>query len=267
MKTALITGASSGIGREFARVFAANGWNVVLVARSEDVLVQLASELHAKHGIDAVAAAFDLTDEASPLNLFTRLGLSGIRIDALVNNAGISTHGKFAEIPAAADMEELHLNILALTHLTKLFLPPMISRGHGYVLNVASTAAFQPGPLMAVYYASKAYVFSLSEALSVETRGTGVSVTALCPGLTETGFQVRGNIPITALHRIGAAEPASVARAGYRAMLARKTSAIPGAFNAVGAFLVRFASPAFVAGIIGRLNRPIAPPPQRTTRR
>jgi uncharacterized protein len=262
----LITGASSGIGREFARVFAAGGWNLVLVARSESALAELAAELRAKHGTEAIVAPKDLTDESSPPQLFAELGVQGVQVDALVNNAGISTHGKFAQIPMPAELDELHLNVIALTQLTKLFLPPMIDRGQGYVLNVASTSAFQPGPLMAVYYASKAFVYSFSEALSIETRGTGVSVTVLCPGLTETGFQARANIPRTRLHQIGAADAASVARAGYRAMLKRKHVAIPGAFNAAGAFLVRFVSPSFAAGIVGRLNQPVGPPPHPPSR-
>jgi len=254
VKTALVTGASAGIGLELARVFAANGWNLVLVARSADRLGELAQELKAAHGTEASVLPADLALPGAPEEVFRRVRSDGIQIDALVNNAGIATHGRFASLPLAAELQELGLNIVALTVLSKLFLEPMIARGSGYVLNVASTAAFQPGPLMAVYYASKAYVLSLSEALAVETKGTGVSVTALCPGPTETGFQTRANLPRTRLYRRSAMDAKIVAREGYKGMLRRRTIVIPGFFNAAGAFTVRFAPRKLVTHMVHLVN-------------
>jgi short-subunit dehydrogenase len=254
VKTALVTGASAGIGLELARVFAANGWNLVLVARSADKLAELAQELKAAHGTVVSVMPSDLALVQAPDDVFRRVQNEGIQIDALVNNAGIATHGKFASVPLAAELQELGVNIVALTSLSKLFLEPMIVRGSGYILNVASTAAFQPGPLMAVYYASKAYVLSLSEALAEETKGTGVSITALCPGATETGFQKRANLPRTRLYKRTAMDAKIVARAGYEGMLRRRTIVIPGLFNAAGAFMVRFAPRKLVTHMVRLVN-------------
>ncbi|HLM57292.1 MAG TPA: SDR family NAD(P)-dependent oxidoreductase, partial [Pyrinomonadaceae bacterium] len=172
--TALVTGASGGIGEELARLFAADGHDLVLVARSEDKLNALAKELSAKHGVETLVLASDLARPEAPREIFEQLGREGVVVDALVNNAGFGSYGLFAETELEKELELLQVNVVALTHLTKLFLPIMITLKQGYVMNVASTAAFQPGPLMAVYYASKAYVLSLSEALANECEGTGV---------------------------------------------------------------------------------------------
>lgn len=254
MRTALITGASNGIGLEFARIFAREGWGLVLTARSEEKLDELAAELRGSNRSDVTVMAMDLAVDGAAAELVDRLQSAGIKIDALVNNAGIATHGFFSEIPVASEIEELHLNIVALTHLTKLLVPPMIGRKHGYVLNVASTAGFQPGPLMAVYYASKAYVLSLSEALANELRGSGVTVTALCPGATETGFQARAGLPRTRLYARRGMNAAQVARAGYDGMLGAKTIVIPGAYNTLMAFMIRFSPRALLSQIVRHLN-------------
>src|SRR2546423_926056 len=174
--TALVTGASGGIGLELARLFAADGHDLVLVARSADKLARLAEELSGTHGVRALPLASDLARADAPQEIFDELQREGLTVDALVNNAGIGSYGPFAETDLKAELDLLQINVVALTHLTKLFLPQMIARGRGYVMNVASTAAFQPGPLMAVYYASKAYVLSFSEALSNETARTAVVV-------------------------------------------------------------------------------------------
>ena len=238
--TALVTGASGGIGEELARLFAADGHDLVLVARSRDKLARLSEELEGKHKVKARVLAADLARDEAPREIFEELGAGGVALDALVNNAGIGTWGLFAETDLKQELDLLQINVVALTHLTKLFLPSMIARGRGYVCNVASTAAFQPGPLMAVYYASKAYVLSLSEALANECEGTGVRVSALCPGPTETGFVAAAGMSESKLFDRGAMTAREVAEVGYRGLLAGKTIVIPGARNALLARTVGF---------------------------
>ena len=253
MKTALVTGASNGIGLELARVFANDGWDLAIVARSEDTLAALAAELRAS-GRSVLVVPCDLARDGAAQTVFDACARAGLTIDALANNAGIATHGRFVDIPLDAELEELHLNVVALTHLTKLFVPPMVARGRGYLLNVASTAAFQPGPLMAVYYATKAYVLSLTEALANELRGTGVRVSALCPGPTETGFQARAKLPRTRLYKRRTMDAARVAQAGYRAMLAGRTVMIPGAWNRLMTFSTRVSPRWLVTDIVRSFN-------------
>src|ERR1051325_5392458 len=237
---ALVTGASGGIGEELARLFAADGHDLVLVARSEEKLRRLADEFESKHNIRARVVASDLSRADAPREIFDALEGEGVRVDALVNNAGIGSWGLFAETDLAQELELLQINVVALTHLTKLFLPGMLARRRGYVCNVASTAAFQPGPLMAVYYASKAYVLSLSEALANECEGTGVIVSALCPGPTETGFVAAAGMSESKLFDRGAMTAREVAEAGYRGLFAGKTIVIPGMRNALLAHTVGF---------------------------
>jgi short-subunit dehydrogenase len=238
--TALVTGASGGIGEELARLFAADGHDLVLVARSEEKLKKLAEELGAKRNVVARVFASDLSRPEAPREIFDEMSREGVTVDALVNNAGIGSWGLFAETDLRQELELLQINVVALTHLTKLFLPSMVARRVGYVCNVASTAAFQPGPLMAVYYASKAYVLSLSEALANECEGTGVRVSALCPGPTETGFVAAAGMSESKLFDRGAMSARDVALAGYRGLLAGKTVVIPGARNALLARTVGF---------------------------
>jgi short-subunit dehydrogenase len=251
--TALVTGASGGIGLELARLFAADGHELVLVARSEEKLASLAAELNARHKARARVIAADLARAEAPREIFEGLRAEGVRVDALVNNAGIGSYGLFAETDLRAELDLLQINVVALTHLTKLFLPAMIARRRGYVLNVASTAAFQPGPLMAVYYASKAYVLHLSEALSNETKGTGVTVTALCPGPTETGFVAAAGMGESKLFEANVMGAHAVAVEGYRGMLAGKAIVIPGVRNRLLAGSYRLAP----RGLITRVVRGI----------
>lgn len=254
MKTALITGASEGIGLELARIFAADGWDLAIVARGKDGLEAAAAELRAT-GRTVSTFASDLAKDGAAQSLHDAVAAAGIRVDALVNNAGIATHGDFVDIPTADDLNAIHLNIVGLTHLTKLYLPEFIARGGGNVLMVASTSAFQPGPKMAVYYATKSYVLSLSEALQVELRGTGVRVTALCPGATHTGFTRRANMTSeTRLFRYNAMDASRVARAGYRGMLAGKRIVVPGLMNNLLAVVVRISPRAIVARVVGWMN-------------
>ena len=240
-QTALVTGASSGIGLELARELAAGGYDLVLVARGEKKLEELAAEVRDRHGITARVIPKDLSDPKSPDELFQEIEAAGVAVDVLVNNAGFATFGPFAETDLARELEELQVNVVALTHLTKKLLPGMLSRRRGGVLNVASTAAFQPGPLMAVYYATKAYVLSFSEALAEELRGTGVTVSVLCPGPTATGFAARADMQDSGLFKgmLAVSDARSVARAGYEGFRAGKRIVIPGLLNKVGAQSIR----------------------------
>src|SRR4028118_836546 len=189
--TALVTGASGGIGLELARVFAQNGYDLVITARSKERLHALSNELQAKHQVSVRVLVADLAEPKAPQQIFDELQRDGVTVDVLVNNAGFAAYGPFLQTALDAELQLLQVNVTALTHLTKLFLPQMLQRQRGKILNVASTAAFQPGPLMAVYYASKAYVLSFSQAVGEELRGSGVSVSCLCPGPTTSGFQER----------------------------------------------------------------------------
>ena len=231
--TALVTGASGGIGLELARLLAADGHDLVLVARSGDKLARLAEEMTGKHEMAARVLVADLARPEAPGEIFDDLQTKGVAVDVLINNAGFGSYGLFAETDLRSELDLLQVNVVALTHLAKLFLPQMIARRRGYVMNVASTAAFQPGPLMAVYYASKAYVLSLSEALTNECEGTGVVVSALCPGPTETGFVAAAGMGDSKLFDRGSMDARTVAVEGYRGMLNGKTLVIPGFRNAL----------------------------------
>ena len=239
-KTALITGASGGIGYEFAKLFAQDGYNLVLVARSEQKLAQMANELSERHGILVKVLSKDLSHPATPDEIYADLQQESIDLNVLVNNAGFATYGFFTEIDLITELQMMQLNMLALTHLTKLFLQGMVEKKDGKILNLASTAAFQPGPLMAVYYATKAYVLSFSEAIANELEGTGVSVTALCPGPTQSGFQARANMEDSKLVRGGLMDTGTVARIGYRGLMEGKTIVIPGSRNRLGVLATRF---------------------------
>ena len=253
-QTALITGASSGIGLELARLFAADGCNLILVARSADKLGLLAAALKGQHKIEAFAVPIDLTEPGAPEELFRVLDEQGIGVDVLVNNAGFGTHGLFADSDLHAELQMIQVNVTALVHLTRLFLPNMLMNRTGRILNVASTAAFQPGPYMAGYYASKAFVLSFSEAIDAELQGSGVTVTALCPGPTDTGFQKRAGMEATPLFKANTMTSADVARIGYRAMLKGRRVVITGSKNKLLAFSTRLAPRKLVTAIAKKLN-------------
>jgi hypothetical protein len=253
--TALVTGASGGIGLELARLFARDGHDLILVARGQDRLAAIAQELEEEHGVQAGVLAADLADPATPAAIHGELEREGVAIDALVNNAGFGLCGGFAELDERAQMEMLQVNVIALTQLTRLFLPAMLERGAGGILNVASTAAFQPGPFMAVYYASKAYVLSFSEALWSELEGTGVTVTALCPGPTATGFQSRAGIEKSRLVRsLRPMDAAGVAREGYKAFRGGRRVALPGFMNRLMAGAVGLVPGGLVLRAVRSLN-------------
>jgi len=248
-KTALITGASFGIGMEFARIFAREGYNLVLVARSADRLRQLAAELEKAHGARSLILAADLSDPGAPAYVLDQTTRADIPIDMLVNNAGFGQYGYFAENDLEECLRQIQLNVTALTHLTRLYLPAMIERSSGRILNVASTAAFQPGPLMAVYFATKAYVLHFSEALANELHGTGVTVSCLCPGATATEFHKRANATSMKLLKFGSMDAAVVAEDGYRALMAGKPVVISGVKNWLLAQSVRFSPRRLVTAI------------------
>lgn len=233
-EVALITGASAGIGRAFAEVFAENGFNLVLVARSENKLNALARQIHQRYHVDSLVVPLDLTTTTGPQRLLDAVNGRSLKIDVLVNNAGLIAHGQFSDLSLKTHTKMLHLNILALTKLTHLFLPSMIEQGSGKILNVASVAAFVPLPRITVYAATKAYVLSFTEGLAVELKGTGVTVTALCPGPTDTAMMEKWS-KVThnkaELPSFLMMKPHDVAREGYQACRRGKTVHIDGLTN------------------------------------
>ena len=256
--SALITGASSGIGLELARLFAKDGIHLVLVARSTDKLQRLAGELENAHSIRAIVLPSDLAIPGAPDELFSRTQAESIPIDFLVNNAGFGLRESFERNDLKQILEMLQVNVVALTHLTKLYLKDMLARRNGKILNVASTAAYQPGPWMAVYYATKAYVLSLSEALSNELSGTGVTVSALCPGPTWTGFQERAGAKDMKLMKSGmmaVMDAATVAKKGYDGMMKNKRVIIPGLMNRIVATAARIGPRDWSTAIAGAMNK------------
>jgi len=247
--TVLITGASGGIGYELAKLFARDHHNLVLVARSADKLAQVANELQTL-GVSVKTVALDLAQPPAPKFLFDQLRRENVIIDILINNAGYGAYGDFAQMQQEDILGQINLNITALTQLTHLFLPAMVARRSGRIMNVASTAGFQPGPLMAVYYASKAYVISFSEALANEVRKSGVTVTCFCPGATHTGFAKRaGNDQSRLFKQLGAMSAEKVALDGYRAVMEGRTLAISGVHNWMVAESTRFAPRKIVTAI------------------
>jgi short-subunit dehydrogenase len=250
--TALVTGASSGIGAELAKICAADGYSLILVARREDRLVHLAATLAGTYGIQARVLAADLADPAAPQAIFAQT--RGEPIDILINNAGFGLRGPFRQTDWAAESRLLQVNVAALVHLTKLWLPEMVGRRSGRILNVASTAAFVPGPFMAMYYASKAFVVSFSHAVANELEGTGVTVTVLCPGPTRTEFGAVAGVGDTNLFRGASMSATDAAREGYAAMLAGKPEWIAGARNRWMIRGTRVAPRTMLAAIARRLN-------------
>jgi uncharacterized protein len=255
-ETVLITGASSGIGLELARLFAGGGSDLVLVARSETRLRELAGELEAGHGIRCHIHPADLASPGAPTGIQRALEQAGIAIDVLVNNAGFGAHGPFAELDLERQLAMLQVNVVALTHLTRLFLPAMIERGRGGVLNVGSLAGFQPGPLMSVYFATKAYVLHFSEGLAEELAGTGVTVTCLAPGPTRTGFADVAGAGSTRLFAMGTMGAAEVARIGYRGFRRGRTIVLPGASNRLSALAAQLSPRSWVRKVVKGLHGP-----------
>jgi hypothetical protein len=252
-ETVLITGASSGIGRELARLFACDGADLVLIARDEGRLRGLAAELEAEYGAWVQVLPADLSRPASPGEIAEALAQQHTQVDVLVNNAGFGAHGPVAAIGAGPQLDMIEVNVAALTRLTALLLPGMLERRRGAILNVASTAAFQPGPYEAVYCATKAYVLSFTEALAEEVRGSGVRVCCLAPGATDTGFAARAGTQGTRLFWRGVMDAGRVARAGHDGIRQGRLVVIPGLRNRALAFSVRLAPRVLAARVAGRL--------------
>jgi uncharacterized protein len=253
-KTALITGASSGIGLELAHLFARDGYRLVLVARNRGALRELGDDLQSRYSVTVRVSPKDLAHPAAPIELYQELQEAGIVLDVLVNNAGFGGGGPFLFTDWNNEAEMMQVNMVALTHLTKLFLPQIRAR-EGKLLNVASTAAFQPGPFMAVYYASKAYVLHFTEALGEELRGSGVTVTCLCPGPVKTNFQKRAHIGDTRL----ATSPLlvdvrEVARVAYEGMKQGKGVVIPGWKNRFVVQMLRLSPREMVTKVVRKIQ-------------
>jgi short-subunit dehydrogenase len=259
-KTALITGASAGLGLELAQLFAADKHDVVLVARRREQLEALATRLAAEHGVIATVVPADLSDPASPQRIAEELGRRNLAIEFLVNNAGFGTRGAFVERDLGRELAMVQVNITTLVHLTGLLLPAMVARHSGKILNLGSTAGFQPGPLMATYYATKAFVNSFTEALSHELRGTGVTATVVCPGATDTEFGAVAGNGVSRLFRMGAMPAAPVARFAYQAMMTGKVVAIPGFRNKLGVQIQRVSTRRITRAVAERLNQVPATP-------
>lgn len=255
-KYALITGASGGIGYDLAKIAGADGRNLILVARSAEKLNTLAVELRKNNDTEVVTIAVDLSDEKGVNKLLDEIASQNLKVDILVNNAGFGDFGDFSKADLSKNMEMIRLNIGALTQLTHAIMQQMLGSGKGRIMNVASIAAFLPGPGMAVYYASKAYVLSFSEAISRELKGSGVTVTTLCPGPTDTSFATAAGLGKSLMHRmLPPATSAEVAKAGYKAMMKGKTIEIPGFMNKFTALTPRLTPRSIVRDMIYGIHK------------
>ncbi len=252
-KTVLITGASSGIGLELADLFAADGYRLVLVARNRAALRQLGDQLQSRYGVEVRISPKDLAHPAAPSELYQELQEASIVLDVLVNNAGFGGSGAFLDTDWNNEAEMIQVNIVALTHLTKLFLPQVRAR-EGKLLNVASVAAFAPGPYMAIYYASKAFVLHFSEAVAEELSGTGTTVTCLCPGPVITNFQQRAHVGESHNKSPLLVDVREVARAGYEGMKQGKRLVIPGWKNRLVKEGLRLSPRNLVTKVISRMH-------------
>jgi uncharacterized protein len=254
-ETVLITGASSGIGLELAKCFAADGARLILVARNTAAMQALADELQREHKIEVRVLTADLSRPETPGRIFEELRAANISVDVLVNNAGFGAHGAFVELPLQRQLEMLQVNLTALTELTGLFLPGMIQRRHGGILNVGSVAGFQPGPGMTVYYATKAYVLSFTEALAEELSGVGLRISVLCPGPTESNFGKVARGQKTRKLRTHKMSAKAVAIYGHRAFRGDKMLAVPGLSNRLLIFLNRISPRWFPRKIVKFYNQ------------
>ena len=254
VENVLVTGASSGIGLEISKVFARNGSNLVIVARREEKLNEIAEELNAKYGIEVRVLAKDLSKPKSAAEIFNELKRDNHIIDVLVNNAGFGAIGNFYELDHEMQVDMVSLNSVALTSLTRLFLPGMIERNRGGILNVGSLAGFQPGPNATVYYATKAYVLSFTEALAEELKGTKVKVSCLAPGPVATEFGEISGIDKTVLFKFGTQSSSEVAQKGYDGFREGKIITIPSISSSLLPVLVRFSPRFLVRKVTKKLN-------------
>ncbi len=252
-KWVLITGASQGIGHEFAKLFAADGYHLILVARDQPRLAQIADDLSARHRIKVRVIAKDLASATAAREIVDELQREQIPVSILVNNAGFGVQGSFAEVDLQRHVDLIQVNITSLVQLTHLLLKPMLARGEGRILNVASVVAFLPGPFLASYYASKAFVHSFSCALAQEVAGSGVTVTTLYPGLTRTQFQARAKLKRS--EGLAMMEADEVAGIGYRALMRGKPMVVAGWFNKVGVAISKVMPSRLMARVAGKINR------------
>jgi len=250
MSYALITGASSGIGYELAKLFAKDKHNIVLIARREERLRRFSRDLENDYKIKTLVIPKDLNQSQSAQEIYDMLKQNDITIDYLINNAGFIVYGRFSDTNWSEDHRMIQLHMVTLTHLIKLFLPDMLRRKNGKILNIGSTGSFVPGPLNAVYCATKNYTLSLSEAIAEELNGTGVTVTALCPGGTKTEFAEKANIKNSSIHFFGLMEADKVARIGYKALMKGKRAVIPGMLNKIQILSIRFTPRIVVSKLI-----------------
>jgi|SRR4051812_1631697 short-subunit dehydrogenase len=253
-KTALITGASLGIGYELAKLFSKDKYALVITARNKSKLESLATEFRALGSPQVTVVAKDLTSLEAPEELFAATEKAGIKVDVLVNNAGFGNRGAFSTTDLDEELDMMQCNVVALVHLTKLYLPGMVARKSGRILQVSSVAGFQAGPFMAVYYATKAFVTSFSEALYEELRGSGVTVTALCPGATSTGFADRAGLGNSKLFKARVMDAPTVARIGYEGLMAGKPIVVTGFRNWLMWQSQRLGPRSLVRGIVRKIN-------------
>lgn len=251
---ALITGASSGIGWEFAKLFAADGSDLVLVARREERLRALADELKDEFGVDVFVLPKDLSDPEAPKEIYEHLKREGIDVDVVVNNAGFGARGPFVSLDAGMQVDMVQVNVVALTHLTRLFLPGIIERGRGGILNVGSLAGFQPGPNLAVYYASKAFVLSFTEALSEEVKNPNIKISCLTPGPVRTEFGEKSELDDSLLFKMSLMDVGPVVREGYEGFRRGKVIVLPGIKQKLIPVLLRFMPRFLVRKIVKSLQ-------------
>jgi hypothetical protein len=248
-RTALITGATSGIGYELTKLFAQNGFDLAIVARDTLRLDKISDELRRNADVTVTVIPKDLSEPTAAEEIYRELQSRGIEVDVLVNNAGFNVYGPFSETSGQKELQMMQVHMVTLTQLTKLFLPGMLERKFGKILNLASTASFTPGPGDAVYCATKAYVLSLSEAIAEEVRGTGVTVTALCPGPTKTEFAERADMADTKIFQGSLSSAGEIARSGYRALMKGQTIVVAGWNNKLLIFSLRFSPRSLVTRI------------------
>lgn len=265
--TALITGAARGIGLALAWEFAKHGHPLILTSRVESELETVASEIRAAHGVDVRVIAADLEQDDAPKAIFDAVDRAGLQVDLLVNNAGLGHRGQFWEIPLEQDLSIVRVNIEAVLRLTKIFLPPMLARKRGRIMNTASIAGFEPGPLLAVYHASKAFVLSFSEALATELENTGITVTALCPGPTDTDFFPKADMLDTrAFQTASVMAPQEVAEIGYKAFMKGDRTVVTGAMNKALVWARRILSESAQAKINEKFYEEVEPEKQTRNR-
>jgi len=255
-KTVLITGATSGIGLEFARAYAGLNCNIIAIGKDHNRLSILKSELEEKFGIKVDAVKVDLSNTEEVLNLSSYFDSIDSEIDILINNAGTGVYGEFKDTDFIKELLMINVNIVTLTYLTKIVLKKMLKRGSGKILNVASTAAFKPGPLMSVYYATKAYVLSFSEAVACEIKGTGISLTVLCPGPANTKFlKESSDTELLYIEYEKMSDPKEIVIAGMKALEKNQSVVVPGIKNKLNAVMVKFIPSKILMGIIYRSKK------------